>query len=370
VFLLVTTNTLGTLLTKYCNRQKVDTCDDCGTEFFVAPFFQTFLMFCGESGALIIYYIDRVIAARRGSSAAFEFPDDISRNKPPCPFYMWCFPAAMDLGASVLSNYSLVFTDASIVTLLGNFRIIITCALSLFMLRVAIPIHSYFGVLVSSVGMVLTGVAAFQNTNSDTKFGSEWVWIGVVAILLSTLMHSFQFVYEESLYRKYSCSPMKAVGIEGVFGLFMMAIILPILEVTDVERFSIASYQINHHAGLCACIVVSVFNTLVKNVAAQTTSKLGSALLRAIWTNLGRVLVWIFDVAILQWAKFTTTALIGFLVIILGIATYHNLLFPCWKKGTEWMAQRPVYLCLTDANAQKNVIIDPAEKEEGVVSKP
>jgi len=375
IVLLLSTNSIGTLLNKYCNRQKIPRSEDAEPSSFVAPWFQTFLMFIGQSGCLLIYFPDLWLSRRRGKEPTFNFPTSVEYFKlPPSPFYVWFFPACLDLIAATLENYALVFTDASVTTLLANFRICVTCVLSLLLLKVALRWYHYFGVAVSTSGLILTGISAFQSSgSSNLAYGPAWVWLGIVFILSGTVIHCFQFVYEESLYRKYQCSPVLAVGLEGVCGLLCMSVLLPIFEATGVEKTSETSYQANHHGGLLTCLIVSVFNTLIKNIAAQTTSKLGSALLRAVWTNVGRLMVWVIDVAILQWTAFTVTALMGFIIVIFGILFYHNWMCPCWPAWNKFMKTPLICLCLKnpddleeDGLPKSRQSKEPQEEEHGI----
>ena len=53
--------------------------------------------------------------------------------------------------------------------------------------------------------------------------------IGVLLILASLFSNGFLFVYEQKLYQIYHIDPLYMVGMEGMFGIVIYLIVMPIL---------------------------------------------------------------------------------------------------------------------------------------------
>jgi hypothetical protein len=49
-----------------------------------------------------------------------------------------------------------------------------------------------------------------------------------VLIIISLLFNGFFFVYEQKLFKKYHLHPLQVVGYEGLFGLSIYLVFLPI----------------------------------------------------------------------------------------------------------------------------------------------
>jgi len=355
--IMLITGTSNSMLLKGSNRELAARFEGGPPEYFVAPFFQTWFMFIGEFVCLIVYYVDKYITERQGKKPTFDMTTNAkSFNKPYCPFYWWFIPCACDYVGTTLHNYAFVFIDASIGQLLFNFMVVVTAAIYLLYLREALRWCQYYGVALCSVGMILTGVSAFQNPGGKTAYGDSMIWLGVVMALVSTGMNGFQFVFEEGLFRKYHCSPMRAVGLEGFCGLLISAVVLPILEVTGVEKTSESFYQMNQNGVIMATNVSFIFSIIFFNGASLSITKLSSCIMRALLSAGRSVSVWVFDVLIFQWSKFNVVTLLGLLVIVCSIVMYSNgFACPCLPKWNAHLNTPLVYLCLNNPDTPEEL---------------
>jgi len=53
--------------------------------------------------------------------------------------------------------------------------------------------------------------------------------VGYLLIILSLFTNGFLFVFEQKLLSKYHLEPLQVVGYEGMYGLIIEIILLPIL---------------------------------------------------------------------------------------------------------------------------------------------
>jgi hypothetical protein len=52
---------------------------------------------------------------------------------------------------------------------------------------------------------------------------------GYLMLILSLFVNGFQFTYEQTLFNRYHIDPMMLVGMEGIFGLFNLTLIITAL---------------------------------------------------------------------------------------------------------------------------------------------
>ena len=86
-------------------------------------------------------------------------------------------------------------------------------------------------IIVAAVGGVgLVGIA-ISNKNADSgdsDSGSTTTVLGILLLLFAQCFTGGQFVVEEKLLSGYYLNPLYVVGLEGLWGCIIYAIILPI----------------------------------------------------------------------------------------------------------------------------------------------
>jgi hypothetical protein len=55
--------------------------------------------------------------------------------------------------------------------------------------------------------------------------------MAIVLMLIALVSHGVHYVSEEVLFQKYYMHPLQVVGIEGIFGMGIYAVVLPILNI-------------------------------------------------------------------------------------------------------------------------------------------
>ena len=93
--------------------------------------------------------------------------------------------------------------------------------------------HHYVSLLiivgaVAGVGLVGIAISNKNADSGDSDSGSTTTVLGVLLLLFAQCFTGGQFVVEEKLLSGYYLNPLYVVGLEGLWGCSIYAIILPI----------------------------------------------------------------------------------------------------------------------------------------------
>ena len=126
---------------------------------FVHPYMQTWGMFAGEIGCLVVYLLDNLrrncIRSANGSNIGLFDPVlDAPKFQP----LLFVIPAMLALASTCISYTGLILTYASSYQMLRSASIIFTAFLTQFVLKTAIRPIRWLGVLFIVCGLVTVGV--------------------------------------------------------------------------------------------------------------------------------------------------------------------------------------------------------------------
>lgn len=239
----------------------------------------------------------------------------------------------------------------STVNLMRNFNVIVTAILAVLYIRIGLRRHQIGAIGILSIGLILTGLTAILNPDLVTNYGDNKAWLGILLAVVGTIFSSFQFIFEESLFRKYSVSPLKAVGLMGVYGTVIGSVVLLIFEFIksdSLEKTSETFHQMGQgtnesriviFANLSFVISVSIFNA-----SGLMVTKFGSGLLRTVLITSRSISIWIVELSV-GWKSFNWLSLFGLLMVLLGVLAYNYnyLTSPGSWKGDRTL--RKAVLC-------------------------
>lgn len=119
------------------------------------------------------------------------------------------FAALFDSIGSSLQITSLLLIPASVNQMLRGGVIIFTCILSKIFLGRKIHGHHLLGVFLCVLGFVCVGISSVLASSSSSSSNSTvgGTIAGMIMVIISLLVQSSQFVYEEVLLTKYSVPP-------------------------------------------------------------------------------------------------------------------------------------------------------------------
>jgi len=81
---------------------------------------------------------------------------------------------------------------------------------------------------VAGVGLVGIAISNKNADSGDSDSGSTTTVLGILLLLFAQCFTGGQFVVEEKLLSGYYLNPLYVVGLEGLWGCVIYAIILPI----------------------------------------------------------------------------------------------------------------------------------------------
>ncbi|KAJ3036312.1 hypothetical protein HDV00_002839 [Rhizophlyctis rosea] len=350
-------------------------------------------MFIGEALCLLVYYLSLLIQKLRSPPQTAYHPivdpETPSHSRPtsstsiqsettplvpdplqPTPLepltgtknlLLW-FPTLCDMTATTLMNVGLIYVSASIYQMLRGSVVLFTGTLSVWFLGRRHPSYRWFALVMVFVGVGIVGLSSIvspklpiipppSSPGNNTLFPTttegnddplpptsppsepNTSLLGVSLVILAQTFTALQFVIEEKIMGRYDLPAIKAVGLEGLFGLLSLAVIMPLGYFTmgrgtggfwDVPvgwREIIGHGQVLW-AGVGIIFSISAFNwfglSVTRNVSATSRSTIDTCRTLFIWMiSLG-----------LGWETFKWLQVVGFLVLLYGTFLFNDVVKP------------------------------------------
>ena len=315
--------------------------------------FITFCMFNGEFLCLLLYWLKDGRKKNKNSEDIESSENNPTINlKPKAKIWYFLFPAVFDILGSSISSISLSFLPSSIYQMFRGAIIIFTCTASILFLKNKYYRHHFLGICIVVVGLIIVGVNAALSGSSD-EFDSKIV-LGIFLVVLSQVFSCMLFISEEKILKKYDVPPLKAVGMEGMWGVACYIILLFIFYFIRCEswfdilknnvciedgkggelRFENAIFafkQIWASTDIKIFLSMYILSIAFFNFSGLTISKYSSATSRTIVDTLRTVIVWTFFLVmpfVPEDTKetFSWLQLLGFVILILGGLIYNEIL--------------------------------------------
>jgi len=223
--------------------------------------------------------------------------------------------------------------------------------LSVAFLRSILRIYHWAGMLSVVVGMAIVGAGDILY-NTPEVGNRNYMISGDLLVIIATIIVSVQMVYEQKVITKHNVSPLLAVGIEGLFGLILMTILLipmyyirvPMPFTQDMEgrlENPLDAYdQIQSNTLILVSLAGGTISMTAGNFAGMSVSKELSSTTRAVIGPFRVVIIWAVSLAV-GWQSFILLQLLGFAVLIFGLLVYNDILIgpvlreyvvPWWKQ--------------------------------------
>ena len=349
--LLLTTGSINTI----ANKLQQNTVS-LKIEYKAHQKFITFCMFNGELLCLLIYWIKEGRFAKREKSECLiqgSTKEDSQKKKPKIWYFL--FPALFDILGSSISSISLSFLASSIYQMFRGAIIIFTCTASILILKSKYYRHHFLGILIVIIGLCIVGLNAVLKGGSSAGDNPAF---GILLCVISQVFSCFLFITEEKLLKGYETPPLKAVGLEGMWGVLCYIILLFIFYFIRCEswpkvlkngvcfkdnkgelRFENAIFavrQIYHSGNLIGYLSLYVLSIAFFNFSGLTISKHVSSTARTIVDTLRTIVIWIFFLTMpfvppKTKETFSWLQLLGFSILILGGLIYNEILvLPFW----------------------------------------
>ena len=335
--------------------------------------FITFCMFNGELLCLLFYWLKE---GRFKKNVKSEKLIQSEKEKKQPKIWYFLFPALFDIMGTTISSISLTFLPSSIYQMFRGAIIIFTCSGSMLFLKSKFYRHHFFGIFIVVIGLCIVGLNAILNGNNAT---GENPAFGIFLAILSQVFSSLLLITEEKLLKGYETPPLKAVGLEGMWGVCVYIILLfgfyfikcdewpeflqngvCIRDSVDENDYSIrfenalfALKQIYHSTELKCYLSLYVLSIAFFNFSGLTISKNVSSTARTIVDTMRTIVIWVFFLTmpfVPEETKetFSWLQLLGFSILILGSVIYNEILVipfcGCAENTKEAIKKREIEL--------------------------
>ena len=304
---------------------------------FEKPIFQTWGMFFAMVFALPIHWIytwyvhrEQTKAKRWGSKPT---------RVPFKTYLLLLIPSAFDLLATFVANVGLMYVTVSVFQLMKCTVIIFVAILKAFVLKDRVSPYMWVGIGFNTVAALLVGATSFGDANEQIN-NNDSPGFGIFMIILSCLIQSCQYVYEEKLMDD-SAQPLVVVGMEGFWGLLLttfvvypIAYLVPGNDMGSNERFDDAWTMLMNSPSAQAVAFIYVIVILGYNVFAVLTTYLLNSIWHAILDNFRPISVWGMDLLLFYvfthghfgeaWTGWSWLQLVGMLILLVGTAIYNG----------------------------------------------
>ncbi|CAG0892784.1 unnamed protein product [Cyprideis torosa] len=346
---MLASGSISTIFTKWIDRtESVNSAGQLAP--YHHPFLQSLYMFFGETLCLLVWTGFKVSGKVFGVPSA---ENDFSRlhlglDENPTFSYALFIPATIcDLVSTSVMNIGLALTYASSFQMLRGASIIFTAFFARLWLGRQLRWWEGLGIIMVLLGLVIVGFSDLlghpplkpseaEESGSNRPIPIDDILTGDILIVLGQIIAAFQVVYEEKYIINYDMAPLVVVGVEGIFGFFIMIFALVVLYFVPagppiarnprgtLEDAPDGLIQIQNNLILLVPILgttvcVAVFNFTGLSFTKQTTSTT-----RMVLDSVRTIIVWSVTLS-LGWQEFHFLQLIGFTVFLMGICSYNDL---------------------------------------------
>ncbi|KAI8334769.1 hypothetical protein BC941DRAFT_432126 [Chlamydoabsidia padenii] len=349
---------LNTILNKYQDMQCVENCQDpdpAQRRYFEQPVWQTLNMFVGEFFVWTVYLYQKW--QQRRVTSSLDYPpstiqqldasglvDDVvhhdhpNKDHPPlkgAKALLFWIPTLCDLTATTLMNVGLILTSASVYQMLRGAVVIFTGIFSYLFLHRRLRPFEWFSLICVVLGVAIVGLSSvlFPQTRPGGAEIDEVDWAsfaGVFLVLGAQIFTATQFVVEEKILSRYHVTPLKAVGLEGSFGMISVLGALPILHVLFRERsiyFDMVQgfHDFFDHAGVWQTGIAISLSIAFFNWFGLSITHTVSATARSTIDASRTLFIWMVSLYF-GWETFSWIQVVGFVVMVTGTFYFNGVL--------------------------------------------
>ncbi|KAJ1912565.1 hypothetical protein H4219_005550 [Mycoemilia scoparia] len=267
---------------------------------------------------------------------------------------MW-FPAICDICGTTLMNVGLLYTTASVYQMLRGAVVVFSGLFSVIFLRHRLRVFQWISLFLVMLGVGLVGLSNIIashggenqhqhdqdddiNNNNNFSFVTTMVMpqaeksaLGVTLVLLAQVFSATQFVFEELIMRSYSLTPIKAVGLEGIYGLTTVSVAIPILHVL-IGRSHPGGFfdawngihEITNTYGVWSTAIWVMLSIAFFNWFGLSVTRTVSATSRSTIDTCRTLFIWMVSLY-LGWETFQWLQVVGFLILIYGTFVFNEV---------------------------------------------
>eukprot|EP00937_MAST-01D_sp_MAST-1D-sp2_P003548 g3548.t1 len=267
-------------------------------------------------------------------------------------YLMLAIPACFDTVGTILAKIGLLYCTVSVFQL-ARASLLIFTALAKWWVGDEIKRYMWVGIGLNTCAMLLVSSTAIFTPAGDANRSGRNPIYGVLWVLGSCALQGCQYVFEEKVMRIEGPPPLLVVGMEGVWGSLLMALVLLVAYLApgpdhgSVESLPDALVMLRNSELCRMMLLVFFFCVGGYNVFCVTVTYFLSSIWHSILDNFRPVSVWGTDLAIYYlisgrrfgepWTPYSYLELLGMFVLFVGTAVYSGALrLPCYQGGAEY----------------------------------
>lgn len=232
--------------------------------------------------------------------------------------------------------------------------------------------REWSGIFFVIIGLAVVGAADFMSSDTSEGYSRNNIITGDLLIILAQIITSVQMVYEEKYVSGLNIPALQAVGWEGFFGFSVLGLLLVPMYYIQVgvpfstnpdggslEDFFDAIAQIGNSSQLGVALTGTVISIAFFNFAGISVTKEMSATTRMVLDSVRTLVIWMVSLGV-GWQDFHWLQLVGFVVLIVGMCLYNNILVTrIWYAGRDAYAAQRSYGVLPNEVVVNNRAEDP-----------
>ncbi|KAI8092346.1 uncharacterized protein B0P05DRAFT_568511 [Gilbertella persicaria] len=363
----------NTILNKFQDMQCVRNCEDSNPKnrvYFEQPIWQTLNMFVGEFAVWSVYlyqlYQQKRLAPAPPSAVnqldaaavVDEVDQQITKVEQDLPelkgwkALLFWIPTLCDLAGTTVMNVGLLLISASVYQMLRGAVVIFTGLFSYLFLNRRLRNYEWISLIMVVVGVGIVGLSSVlfpQKKPDAASLLEEPVdyssLLGVGLVLGAQLFTASQFVIEEKILVRYKVTPLKAVGLEGSFGLISVLTAMPILHLVLSKQHPSFDIVQGYHdffdnptvwqTGLAISCSIAFFNWFGLSITSAV-----SATARSTIDACRTLFIWMVSLY-LGWEQFSWIQVVGFVVMVTGTFYFNGVLkWPFVKEEESEHSER------------------------------
>lgn len=358
--MMIVTGSINTLATKWADDAKSKGINN-EVRPFNHPFLQAVAMFFGEFLCFLAYK-GMYLYYKKKDYTNEMMPDSVRGSTSFSPF-IFLPPALCDMTATSLMYIGLILTSPSSFQMLRGALIVFTGLLSVAFLGRRLKIYEWLGILLVICGLVIVGLSNIISGKDSQDLALNKIITGDLLIIMAQIITATQMIVEEKFVSGSNVSPLQAVGWEGIFGFSVLSVLLvpmyfihvgkDIFQNPDgqIEDALDGFVQIGNNWQVALGLSGTILSIAFFNFAGISVTKQMNATTRTVLDSVRTLVIWVISL-ILKWEVFSWIQLGGFIVLIIGMCVYNDILF------------RPTINKYRNKDVESEQIIDDQEYEE------
>eukprot|EP00397_Hematodinium_sp_SG-2012_P032735 GEMP01034882.1.p1 GENE.GEMP01034882.1~~GEMP01034882.1.p1 ORF type:complete len:394 (+),score=68.28 GEMP01034882.1:25-1182(+) len=307
---------------------------------FSKPWFAVWAMFVGMSFSLPVFFISKQLNLLEVN----QLQQGLLEDQPTTTVNLrtvgrCCIPALCDLTATALCATGLLYTSASAFSMLRGAGIVFTAILSVIFLKRTLGANQVVGLTIVLPSLIVIGYASSAGSADEDSSAT-----GVLFIILGQAVQASQYVLEEKLMKGVKVHPFLLLGIEGVFGTWLLLLVgVPILysihgsDMGSLENSLDTVLMLASSAPLMCMVAVYVLSIWGLNMCTVMCTKIYSSIVRTmLQQGVRSAFVWVVDLTLFYsflsreygepWTEYSLMQAVGFACFMFGVMLYMDFI--------------------------------------------